>query len=161
MSEFDRLVDIMRTLREPGGCPWDREQTHESLKPTVIEEAAEVLGGINILRETGDAANLQEELGDLLMQVVLHAQIAQEEGLFDIEDVCRTINEKMIYRHPHVFGDRKAQNEGMTSEEVLLDWEKLKKAEKSGREWEKDYLPGAFDEAEELIEKAKKRKNIE
>ena len=88
LASVGRLCDIVARLRGPGGCPWDGAQTHESLKPACIEEAAEVLGGIDILRETGRAENLKEELGDLLLQVVFHAQLAQEEGLFSLEDVA-------------------------------------------------------------------------
>lgn len=104
MSEFEALQQVVRELRDPEtGCPWDRALTHEELKPTCIEEAAEVISGINILRETGNPEGLQEELGDLLLQVVMHAQIAEEEGLFTMDDVCRTVREKMVRRHPHVF----------------------------------------------------------
>lgn len=91
MKEFDRLKEIMARLRSKDGCPWDREQTHMSLKPACMEEAAEVVCGINILEATGNADNLKEELGDLLLQVVLHAQIAEEEGLFTLEDVCLSL----------------------------------------------------------------------
>lgn len=101
MEEF---CDTVARLRAPDGCPWDRAQTHETLKAACIEEAAEVICGINILAETGRAECLCEELGDLLLQVVMHAQIAEEEGLFTLNDVIRTINDKMIRRHPHVFG---------------------------------------------------------
>lgn len=104
MTEFERLQEIIARLRGENGCPWDREQTHASLKPACVEEAAEVVCGINILEKTGDAENLKEELGDLLLQVVMHAQIAEEENLFTIEDVIHGISEKMIRRHPHVFG---------------------------------------------------------
>ena len=87
MTYVERLQDIVRTLRSEHGCPWDRRQTHESIKPGCIEEAVEVIGGINILKETGKADNLREELGDLLLQVIFHAQLAEEEGLFSLEDV--------------------------------------------------------------------------
>src|SRR2546425_6433787 len=99
-AQFERLLEIMRRLREPGGCPWDREQTRTSLKPFLIEEAYEVLEAI----ESGDAAALQEELGDLLFQVVFHAQIAVERGEFDTAGVLARLAGKMITRHPHVFG---------------------------------------------------------
>ena len=107
MSEIDRLKTIVEKLRAEDGCPWDRAQTHESLKPACIEEAAEVIGGINILTETGKAGNLREELGDLLLQVVFHAVIAEEEGLFTLEDVAKTVSDKMVRRHPHVFAGAK------------------------------------------------------
>ena len=157
MTEFDRLKEVVARLRAEDGCPWDREQTHTSLKPECIEEAAEVICGINILEETGNADNLQEELGDLLLQVVMHAQIAEEEGLFTMEDVCRGISEKMIRRHPHVFKSDTVNDSG----EVLTRWADIKKQEKAGKEWTEDYLPGAFDEAKELIDVAKKRKGFE
>ncbi len=154
MSEIERLKEIVERLRAENGCPWDRVQTHESLKPEVIEEAAEVVCGINILKETGNAENLKEELGDLLLQVVFHAVMAQEEGLFTLDDVIKGICEKMERRHPHVF----AGVEFASDEERHAAWEAIKKAEKEGREWEKDYLPEAFEEAGALVEQAKKRK---
>lgn len=156
MFEFDRLKEVVARLRAEDGCPWDREQTHKSLKPECIEEAAEVICGINILEETGDADNLKEELGDLLLQVVMHAQIAEEEGLFTMEDVCRDISDKMIRRHPHVFGTDTVKD----SDEVHAEWADIKKQEKAGKEWTENYLPGAFEEAKELIDVVKKRKGF-
>ena len=103
MDQIDRLKAVVETLRSETGCPWDRAQTHASLKPPCIEEAAEVVCGVNILEATGDPANLREELGDLLLQVVFHAVLAEEEGYFTLEDVARAAAEKMIRRHPHVF----------------------------------------------------------
>lgn len=154
MTEFERLVDIVAHLRAEDGCPWDRQQTHTSLKPEVIEEAAEVVCGINIYDETGNPDNLREELGDLLLQVVMHAQIAGEEGLFTIEDVCKDIADKMVRRHPHVFGEVTVSDNG----EILDNWNAIKKQEKSGKEWMDGYLPAAFEESKELIDVAKKRK---
>ena len=154
MTEFENFQQIIARLRAEDGCPWDREQTHMSLKPACIEEAAEVICGINILDQTGDSDNLKEELGDLLLQVVMHAQIAEEEGLFTMEDVIKDISEKMIRRHPHVFGETVAAD----SAEVLENWDKIKKKEKSGKEWTANYLPDAFEEAKVLIDAAKKRK---
>ncbi len=154
MSEIDRLKEIVETLRSENGCPWDRAQTHTSLKPEVIEEAAEVVSGINILDKTGDAENLKEELGDLLLQVMFHSVMAEEEGLFSFDDVCKVVSDKMVRRHPHVFA-------GVTynsKEEQHAAWEKIKKQEKEGKEWFADTLPEAFEEAKELIEKAKERK---
>ena len=157
MTPFEEFYQIIRQLRSPGGCPWDREQTHESLKAPVIEEAAEVLGAINLLTDTGNASNLKEELGDLLLQVVMHAVIAEEEGLFTMEDVIETVGQKMIRRHPHVFGNGHAQ----TSREVLENWEEIKKREKAGKEEsDKVDLSRAFDEAGALIEVARKRKGL-
>ena len=156
MEEVRRLEEIVKKLRSEDGCPWDKVQTHETLKPECIEEAAEVLCGINILRETGSPENLKEELGDLLLQVMFHAVMAEEEGLFTFEDVVRTINEKMIRRHPHVFGGV----EFVSDEERHAAWEKIKKEEKAGRDWEKAYLPEAFSEAEKLVQQAKDRKGM-
>ena len=156
MSEIEQFVEIIRTLRGENGCPWDREQTHSSLKAPCIEEAAEVVCAVNIFEQTGSSDNLREELGDLLLQVVLHCQIAAEEGLFDFEDVARCVKEKMIRRHPHVFADESME----TSSQVLKRWDEIKREEKAGKEWMDAELPSAFEEAKELIDKAKARKNI-
>lgn len=157
MTKFEEFENVIARLRAPDGCPWDRAQTHMSLKKTCIEEAAEVICGINILDQTGDADNLKEELGDLLMQVVLHARIAEEEGLFTMDDVIQSIIGKMIRRHPHVFGD----SDGPGTDGSKESWEEIKKQEKAGKEWTEEYLPEAFEEAKELIEAAKKRKGFE
>lgn len=154
MSNLEELIKTVKTLRSENGCPWDREQTHESLKPELIEEAAEVLCGINIMEKTGNFENFKEELGDLLLQIVFHAQIASEEGLFDFEDVAKEVNEKMFRRHPHVFGDAHYAD----SDEVLRNWDEIKKLEKVGKESADSFLPDAFDEAEALIDKARERK---
>ncbi len=154
MAEIDRLKEIVEKLRSENGCDWDRAQDHVSLKPACIEEAAEVICGINILEKTGDPTNLKEELGDLLLQVMFHSVIAQEEGLFTFDDVAKVVSEKMIRRHPHVFS-------GVTfasDEERHNAWVNIKKEEKKGREWEAEYLEGAFDEAAELIDRARARK---
>ncbi len=121
MREFDRLVEIIARLRAPDGCPWDREQTHQTLVPYCIEEAYEVADTIH----DGDMAELKNELGDLLLQIILHAQIAFENKNFTIEDVVKDISEKMIRRHPHVFGDAHVK----TSEDVVNQWNDLKKKE--------------------------------
>lgn len=154
MESFEKLVGVVARLRGEGGCPWDREQTHDTLKATCIEEAAEVVCGINILEKTGNASNLCEELGDLLLQVVMQARIAQEEGLFTIEDVTKAITEKMIRRHPHVFGEVTVSDSG----EVLKNWEEIKKLEKKGKIDDDPYIDDAFDESVALIERARKRK---
>ncbi len=112
-------------LRAPDGCPWDRAQTHQSIAHNMIEEAYEAVDAI----ESGDTAHLREELGDVLLQVVLQSQIASDAGAFDINDVCADVNEKMIRRHPHVFGEARAANAG----DVLDLWERVKMAEKGGR----------------------------
>ena len=154
MTEIERLKEIVETLRSENGCPWDRVQTHESLKPECIEEASEVICGINILSKTGDPENLKEELGDLLLQVMFHSVIAEEEGYFTFDDVCKTVSDKMERRHPHVFG-------GVTfssNEERHAAWEEIKRKEKEGREWQNDYLKEAFTESAALIEKARERK---
>ncbi len=119
--EFRVLVETVAKLRSKDGCPWDRQQTHDSLKKYAIEETYEVVEAI----ESGEPAKLQDELGDLLLQVLLHAQIASEVGGFDIAGVCRTIREKLHRRHPHVFGDV----EVASVDEVLHNWEKIKRAE--------------------------------
>ncbi len=156
MAEIDRLKEIVQTLRSDHGCPWDRVQTHESLKPGCIEEAAEVISGITILEETGDPENLKEELGDLLLQIMFQAVLAEEEGLFTFDDVAKVISDKMVRRHTHVFA-------GVTyasHEEQLRAWETIKQEEKRGKEWHADYLPAAFNEAEALIQKARERKGF-
>lgn len=157
MESFDELKEVVRRLRAPDGCPWDKEQTHSSLKPGCIEEAVEVLCGINVYEKTGNAENLKEELGDLLLQIVMQAQIAEEEGIFTIDDVVKGITEKMVRRHPHVFGDVKVSSTG----EVLLKWEEIKAKEKEGKEDANQYLPEAFNEAQALIDAARKRKGMQ
>ena len=122
---FEDLVNIMVILRGEGGCPWDREQTHQSIRKNLIEETYEVCEGID--RE--DDAILCEELGDLLLQVVFHSRIAEEEGAFSVEDVCTGICKKLILRHPHIFGDVRADN----SDQVLRNWDEIKKVEKNQR----------------------------
>lgn len=133
---FDDYCRIIARLRGNEGCPWDREQTHDSLKTCLINESAEVLAAIDIYNETGDSENLCEELGDLLLQVVLHTQIASEEGLFSMEDVIQRAGEKMIRRHPHVFA---SENAG-TSAEVLVKWDDIKKMEKQGKSIETEEI---------------------
>ena len=120
--DFDDLVEIISRLRAPDGCPWDIKQTHESLKKCLAEESGEVMDAI----DAKDDANLCEELGDLLLQVVMHAQIASEGGRFTMDDVIQGICEKMIRRHPHVFEDIKVTSQ----EESLKLWEEIKKKEK-------------------------------
>jgi len=121
MSEFNKLIEIMAVLRSKDGCPWDKEQTRESLKPFLVEETYEVLEAI----DEGDMSKIKEELGDLLFQVVFHCQIAKENGEFNINDVIENIYKKMISRHPHVFGSSRLK----TSEEVLKQWDERKKEE--------------------------------
>ena len=125
-EEMQSLVETIWRLRQPDGCPWDRKQTHESIGKNMIEEAYEALDCI----EAGDEAHLREELGDVLMQVVLHAQIAADAGAFTMADVARDINDKLIRRHPHVFGERSATS----SDEVLAIWDSVKLAEKGAKD---------------------------
>ena len=122
MESFDELVRIMHTLQAPGGCPWDIEQTHESLKPYLLEEAYEAIEAI----ESGSDEHLAEELGDVLLQVVFHAEIAARNGRFTIDDVVNGINDKLKRRHPHVFGEAVAETPG----EVVKNWEEIKRREK-------------------------------
>jgi tetrapyrrole methylase family protein/MazG family protein len=117
-NQFNRLIDIMATLRGPDGCPWDKAQNHKSLKPYLLEEAYEVLEAI----DSDDPADLAEELGDLLLQIVFHARMASESGAFDIDDVCRKISDKLVERHPHIFADKA----DLTPSQVLDRWEAIK-----------------------------------
>jgi len=125
MKNLKELIDIMAVLRSENGCQWDREQTHQSLKPNMLEEAYEAVDAI----DNNDMKHLKEELGDVLLQVVLHSQIASEASAFDIEDVAYGIKEKLIRRHPHVFGDVKVNS----TDEILENWEQIKKEEKTHR----------------------------
>ena len=118
---LERLIEIIEILRSENGCKWDREQTHATLRRNMLEEAYEAVDAI----DDNDAKHLKEELGDVLLQVVLHSQIAKEEKTFDIEDVAKGISDKLVHRHPHVFGDVKVSS----TDEILDNWEKLKKEE--------------------------------
>jgi len=131
LSKFDTLVEIIARLRAPDGCPWDKEQTHQTLRGNLLSETYEVLETL----DEGDASKLCEELGDLLLQIVLHAQIAKDDGEFQIGDVVQGISTKIIRRHPHIFGSRKVKD----AEEVMHNWEELKKEE---REAGKSMLAG-------------------
>ncbi len=124
-ENLENLIETIRILRSPNGCEWDREQTHMSLRPNMLEEAYEAVDAI----DSGDMSNLREELGDVLLQVLLHSQIADDEGAFNIEDVSKELNEKLIHRHPHVFGNQKVTS----TEEILNNWDLLKKEEKKDR----------------------------
>lgn len=128
-TSFSRLVAIMATLRGPDGCPWDRRQTHESLKGHLLEEAYEVLDTI----DQRDFGKLREELGDVLLQVLFHAQIASEAGTFSIDEVVTTLAEKLVRRHPHVFAPAQDQETGMTPEQVYGKWEDIKKQERAAK----------------------------
>ncbi len=127
---FRKLVELMDTLRGPGGCPWDQEQTPESLKAMLIEESYEVLEAL----DWSSPAALCDELGDLLLQIVFHSRIAKERGEFDIDDVCRNIHQKMVRRHPHVFGQARIDSSG----ELLREWERIKAGEKENQGRDED-----------------------
>src|SRR5207245_1012536 len=153
---FD-LLEVMAKLRSPEGCPWDREQDHKTLRFHAVEEVYELIDAI----EAGDDHEMLEELGDLLLQVVFHCQLAHERGAFDFDKVARHIVEKLIRRHPHVFGEAKAK----TVDAVWAQWEQIKKAEKKGTKHERPsaldgipkHLP-ALMRAEKLVKKARKAK---
>jgi MazG family protein len=137
--EFNELVAVMERLRAPGGCPWDREQTYASLAQYLLEETYETFDAIHEAEESGDTTNLREELGDILLQVVFHSTIAAEKGDFTIDEVVKGVTEKLVLRHPHVFGEE----ELATAADVLNNWDKLKadQREKSGKvEKEKDSI---------------------
>src|SRR4051812_12605297 len=119
---FEKLVALQQRLRAPDGCPWDREQTHSTLRTYLIEEAYEVLDAL----ESGEDAKFAEEMGDLLLQIVFHSQIATEEGRFTVSDVIREVHDKMVRRHPHVFGANRAKD----AAEVLKNWEQIKARER-------------------------------
>lgn len=158
-SAINDLLQVMAALRSPQGCPWDREQDHMSLRFHAVEEVYELMDAI----EAGDDAEMAEELGDLLLQVVFHCQLASERGAFDFERVAREMTEKLLRRHPHVFGDSKAK----TVDAVWAQWDQIKKAEKHGTHRERTsafdgvpkHLP-ALMRAEKLVKKARKTKLI-
>ena len=130
--EYKRLKEVIEMLRHPEkGCPWDLKQTHESLLKYLLEESYEFINAV----ETKDSNHMKEELGDILLQILLHANIARGEGNFDMEDVCATLADKMVHRHPHVFIDK---GEKPSVEEVLTNWDKLKEVEKGKKEREID-----------------------
>lgn len=152
---IEELLAVMARLRSPAGCPWDREQTHRSLRRHAIEEVYELVDAI----EAGDDHEMAEELGDLLLQVVFHCQMARERGAFDFEQVARHIVDKLVRRHPHVFGQTRVKN----VDEVWANWEKIKRAEKHGTRHQRDsaldgipkHLPALL-RAEKLVKKARK-----
>jgi len=156
---IDDLVKVMARLRSPGGCPWDREQNHRTLRWHAVEEVYELMDAI----EAGDDHELEEELGDLLLQIVFHCQLARERGAFDFDKVARHITDKLIRRHPHVFGKVKVKDVA----QVWANWDMIKKAEKHGT---KHARPSALDgipkhlpallRAEKLLKKARKAKLI-
>lgn len=131
-KNLEELIDVVAKLRAPDGCPWDREQTHASLRPNMLEEAYEAVDAI----DDNDAPHLREELGDVLLQVLLHSQIASEANEFTLDDVAKELKEKLIHRHPHVFGTAKINN----ADDVLKTWDKLKSEEKTERKSAMDGL---------------------
>ena len=135
IDHFEQLCEIVAKLRAPGGCPWDREQTNESLLPALIEESYEIAGALR----ARDDANFRDELGDLLLLIVMHAEIAREGGRFNIDNVLADVTEKLIRRHPHVFGKSDARDSGA----VLKQWESIKRTEKTGKHY-LDGLPSAL-----------------
>ncbi len=156
-SAIKDLLEVMAALRSPEGCPWDKEQTHLTLRYHAVEEVYELIDAI----EAGDDPEMAEELGDLLLQVVFHCQLARERGAYDFEAVARTMVEKLLRRHPHVFGDANAK----TVDAVWAQWDQIKKAEKAGTHRERtsafDGVPKqlpALMRAEKLIKKARKAK---
>lgn len=124
-ENLEKLIETVKILRSPQGCEWDRAQTHKSLKPNMLEEAYEAVDAI----DSGDMANLREELGDVLLQVLLHSQIADDDGHFNLDDVSKELNEKLIHRHPHVFGNTKVAS----TQDIIDNWDILKKEEKKDR----------------------------
>ncbi len=126
IENFKKLTEIIATLRSPEGCPWDREQNHKSIKRNLLEETYEVIDAI----DSENIDDLKEELGDLLLQIVLHAQMSEEAGHFNIDDISKTIGDKLVRRHPHVFGDLCVKD----SDEVIDNWDKIKKKEKPERD---------------------------
>lgn len=156
-TAINELLDIMARLRAPDGCPWDREQDHQSIRLHAVEEIYELIDAI----EAGDDVEMAEELGDILLQVVFHCQLAKERGVFDFEQVTRQISEKLVRRHPHVFGEKKVNS----VDEVWSNWEHIKKAEKKGTTHERPsaldgiprHLPSLM-RAEKLSKKARKAK---
>ena len=155
LAPIRQVLDVMACLRAPDGCPWDREQDHGTLRWHAVEEVYELLDAI----EAGDETEMVEELGDLLLQVVFHAQLGRERGAFDFDAVCRRLVEKLVRRHPHVFGDAKVRD----VDQVWANWEMIKKAEKAGSVHERKsaldgvprHLP-ALQRAQKLLKKARK-----
>ena len=151
---FSDLQNIVKTLRGENGCPWDQVQTHESLERCMIEEAYEAVEGIHLYAETGDGENLCEELGDVLLQVIFHSQLAEEERIFNQEEVNQGISEKMVRRHPHVFGEGQGKD-------VLPNWDEMKKEEKRGKRDQRSELEAVPRAFPALIRAEKVQKKLE
>ncbi len=152
MYKFEDLVKIMEKLRSPEGCPWDRKQTHDSLIPYLVEEVHEFIDAVS----TGDYENMKEELGDILLQVVFHSQIAKENSAFTIDDVVNGICQKLINRHPHVFGKKKLK----TAEDVEKHWDELKKKEGKDRKSALDGIPRSLPPINRALELGKKAQKV-
>jgi nucleoside triphosphate diphosphatase len=148
-TEFVRLCSIVARLRAPGGCPWDREQTNESILPQLIEEAYELVGAVR----ANDQDNFREELGDVLLHIVMHSEIAAETGRFDIADVLKEVSDKLVRRHPHVFGDKKLSDSGA----VVTQWERIKHQEKGA---DTHYLASLPDALPALVRAQKAQKKV-
>lgn len=167
IQSVEKLIRTVKALRDPGGCPWDREQTHRSLRPYLIEEAYEVLDVLDQIQEDKDVlqeeigSEFKKELGDLLMQVVLHSQLASENKAFSFFDVAESLNEKLVRRHPHVFGSEEEKVAIASAEGAYLNWEKIKATEKKEAK-DKSILSGlpkdlpALQRATRVIEKVTK-----
>jgi tetrapyrrole methylase family protein / MazG family protein len=151
-TPIERLREIMATLRAPNGCPWDREQTHESIKSALLEEAYELIEAI----DNRDMENMKEELGDVLLQVIFHSQLANETGKFNFDDVVTTISDKLVRRHPHVFGDVNAPDTAT----VLANWNEIKKKEKPERKGPFDGIPKALPALMRATEVSKKAAKV-
>ncbi len=155
LAPIRQVLEVMTALRAPDGCPWDREQDHKTLRYHAVEEVYELLDAI----EAGDEGEMLEELGDLLLQVVFHSQLAKERGVFDFNQVCQTLVDKLVRRHPHVFGDACVRS----IDQVWANWEKIKRAEKAGTHRERSsaldgvprHLPGLM-RAQKVVKKAMK-----
>lgn len=150
-KEINRLIDIVSKLRAPGGCPWDREQTHTSILSCLLDETYEFFEAV----EENDTSMMKEELGDILLQVIFHSNMAKEKNRFDIEEVAYSINEKLIRRHPHVFGNKKVES----SKEVLKNWEEIKRDE-NGKEHRKYIIDGIPDNLPALFKAEKLQRKV-
>lgn len=151
-ENLEKLIEVVRTLRSPAGCQWDRAQTHKTLRPNMLEEAYEAVDAM----DSGDMKHLKEELGDVLLQVVLHAQIAADENEFTIEDVAKGLTDKLIHRHPHVFGTVKVNS----TQDIMDNWDKLKQEEKQHRKSAMDGISksqSALMSAQKISKKAVKK----
>ena len=151
-SALEELQNVIERLTGPDGCPWDKEQSPESLADYIIEESHELVSAIR----SDKTDDIREELGDVAFLLLFVARLCEKRGQFNFSDALNTSRAKMIRRHPHVFGKSMLSDQG----EPVTDWDAIKKQEKAGKEWTEAYLPGALEEAEKLLERAKERKGI-